>query len=169
MCGGTTINPCPLQLPSIRVYPRVCGGTCLASSQSGGHVRSIPACAGEPRTHDHLPERVCAAVYPRVCGGTRMAGQSGNAGSIPACAGEPRRGGQRRDNLQPVYPRVCGGTVRRLAGRSVEHDGSIPACAGEPIAVCDSCGSTYAASGLSPRVRGNQALGAAALASVHRY
>ena len=75
-------------MSSIRVYPRVCGGTCrlyaktkwkwglsprlrgnrsaIRSRQSGG--RSIPASAGEPC----LSCRTTTApgVYPRVCGGT---------------------------------------------------------------------------------------------------
>ena len=71
-----------------RVYPRVCGGTAAVQPDgvAGGGlsprvrgnrhrrtssflcVRSIPACAGEPRSasaHIRL-----FAVYPRVCGGT---------------------------------------------------------------------------------------------------
>ena len=51
--------------------------------------------------------------------------------SIPACAGEPTRQGGHPDGAE-VYPRVCGGTPR-------------PCCRG------------WSKSGLSPRVRGNQA------------
>ena len=75
-----------------RVYPRVCGGTSLLTqlqqwyrglsprvrgnhfrvSGKGVHLRSIPACAGEPhaRNNPWLP----ATVYPRVCGGTCLNG-----------------------------------------------------------------------------------------------
>ena len=112
-----------------KVYPRVCGGTdcgdcercqdCGLSPRVRGnlllpltdlvYVRSIPACAGEPRSGS--PREGWGAVYPRVCGGTfcrlaaceRLLGlsprvrgnhgggwrQGGNGGSIPACAGEP--------------------------------------------------------------------------------
>ena len=133
------------------VYPRVCGGTAEAyynpdavpglsprvrGNLIGGDVvdgqrRSIPACAGEPRTGVIAMRR--GRVYPRVCGGTHVKITTASAGpglsprvrgnpifqddfvpswrSIPACAGEPsaRRPapGRRR-----VYPRVCGGTVR---------------------------------------------------------
>ena len=53
-------------------------------------------------------------------------------GSIPACAGEPTRRPLTR-YWRSVYPRVCGGTVYDV------------------VEVCKE-------SGLSPRVRGNQAL-----------
>ena len=75
-------------LRSIRVYPRVCGGTIgrLASGEfspglsprvRGNHkpgglhderTGSIPACAGEPKCFSG--ERGLSRVYPRVCGGT---------------------------------------------------------------------------------------------------
>ena len=103
-----------------------------------------------------VPKRVSmVSVYPRVCGGTlyssmnslRCFGLSprvrGNRAprlqlrrsprSIPACAGEPGRRSARR--RQPgVYPRVCGGTPFTLHWIVAEM-------------------------GLSPRVRGNRALG----------
>ena len=111
------------------VYPRVCGGTTDGGSPDGaldglsprvrGNLaappttcaiaRSIPACAGEPRsTTDHLRN---STVYPRVCGGTL------NIASPPS--------------VQPgLSPRVRGNppatTYRNLCR------GSIPACAGEP-------------------------------------
>ena len=70
------------------VYPRVCGGTCVderaalpdeglsprvrgnqhAPSCFANCTRSIPACAGEPRSVSQDARR--AQVYPRVCGGT---------------------------------------------------------------------------------------------------
>ena len=151
------------------VYPRVCGGTAglttereldagLSPRVRGNpgdeqrgvfRRRSIPACAGEPRSESwHCP---AYQVYPRVCGGTvavqwRKATGKGlsprvrgnrNAvrphqrglGSIPACAGEPPKSPTTAAN-SPVYPRVCGGTAAAW---------SIKAASG----------------GLSPRVRGN--------------
>ena len=153
-----------------RVYPRVCGGTvsraCRASARAGlsprvrgNHfdarprwpaLRSIPACAGEPRAGQR--GRATQRVYPRVCGGTfiipvgaagvkglspRVRGNPEHAGrvqvqvrSIPACAGEPLDGAVFRLNAE-VYPRVCGGTcvLRYQRARGP---------------------------GLSPRVRGNR-------------
>ena len=110
--------------------------------------RSIPACAGEPRSRRAGEDG--AAVYPRVCGGTWPADHTvplsaglsprvrGNQpsrsrhpdvnGSIPACAGEPRRR-RRRCPGWTVYPRVCGGTRKELQNSK--------------------------SMGLSPRVRGN--------------
>ena len=115
--------------PASRVYPRVCGGTVSTPSSDVGRmglsprvrgnprgqrrsavrVRSIPACAGEPRNSPTPYPLV--KVYPRVCGGTisrihRIYARNGlsprvrgNLGfddprgrlyrSIPACAGEP--------------------------------------------------------------------------------
>ncbi len=115
--------------------------------------RSIPACAGEPRSACRQCQRL--GVYPRVCGGTdshlhrrrhrrRHKGLSprvrGNRGglclsgtrrrSIPACAGEPPPGRQDPGRCR-VYPRVCGGTKFLHDVLSVGQ-------------------------GLSPRVRGNQ-------------
>ena len=153
-----------------KVYPRVCGGTTQHAGDrryyhglsprvrgnpgndapSVGHIRSIPACAGEPSPS--VSELAAYRVYPRVCGGTRdrngveyaAPGLSprvrGNLdpvlvrprlrGSIPACAGEPTDV-IRRYKSRRVYPRVCGGTIRCLP----------PA---------------RRALGLSPRVRGNR-------------
>ena len=75
---------------SLRVYPRVCGGTKTILHPSAARIglsprvrgnqiphaldstlrRSIPACAGEPMFKP-LP-RYATSVYPRVCGGTSM-------------------------------------------------------------------------------------------------
>ena len=152
------------------VYPRVCGGTSDAtawrrawrglSPRVRGNLktsknqpplcRSIPACAGEPRTPRR--DEVAKRVYPRVCGGTCWNGRqrwtigglsprvrgnprrrrrpAGRQRSIPACAGEPPSGG-RGARVSRVYPRVCGGTLRADRTRTV-------------------------AAGLSPRVRGNR-------------
>ena len=148
--------------------PRVRGNPHPPRRQCLCH-RSIPACAGEPRSRPGPP--AAPRVYPRVCGGTRkrVAGPEpqiglsprvrGNRswvrggyplkGSIPACAGEP------------VLSRWPAGVA-----------GSIPACAGEPSdenefvllvevypRVCGGTSTLVAISqllpGLSPRVRGN--------------
>ena len=153
----------------LRVYPRVCGGTqhprpsnndihglsprVRGNLVSRGHVvgwiRSIPACAGEPKCR--CANWSASGVYPRVCGGTRRPGRAlghrlglsprvrGNhdrlverwrdEGSIPACAGEPLSCWPWVSRCT-VYPRVCGGTE--------------PTDEGAEIVM-----------GLSPRVRGN--------------
>ena len=89
------------------VYPRVCGGTSWASRQPGADwglsprvrgnrpncgvvgpmTRSIPACAGEPRTGISRSRR--ARVYPRVCGGTsrRRCRRSWRGGLSPRVRG----------------------------------------------------------------------------------
>ena len=167
-CAGEPI-PVIWSPGSSPVYPRVCGGTLIwpeagdvdkgLSPRVRGNqhpvmthradIRSIPACAGEPR-----PVHAAAfhsAVYPRVCGGTgfgnhkafllyglspRVRGNQRAAryttieqGSIPACAGEPRRRFDTR-NRRRVYPRVCGGTSDCYISQDIDQ-------------------------GLSPRVRGN--------------
>ena len=154
----------------LKVYPRVCGGTC-------GVVRRIPEGWGlSPRVRGNPSWR------PRFVGGRR---------SIPACAGEPG-GPPTALACRRVYPRVCGGTTQ-LIFCTHEHQGlsprvrgnrhpmstvrpgvgSIPACAGEPGRCSQSlvqravyprvCGGTtegqlglLTVAGLSPRVRGNQ-------------
>ena len=158
------------QLPNWpRVYPRVCGGTCLMSSNT----------------------LIAAGLSPRVRG--NPVGQRHRAackGSIPACAGEPESSVIFVKSSR-VYPRVCGGTARRRAFHEQQQGlsprvrgnlrlgdsnpraiGSIPACAGEPPGSGRHrnkprvyprvCGGTseetwYTAeeAGLSPRVRGN--------------
>ena len=78
---------------SIKVYPRVCGGThgvaadCLLAHGLSPRVRGNP----------------CQTRISKRC-----------VGSIPACAGEPPavHSGQAH---RRVYPRVCGGTYRRTA------------------------------------------------------
>ena len=154
----------------IWVYPRVCGGTHSLldmNHELGGlspRVRgnpsfsdsvlevlgSIPACAGEPEKR--LWSITITGVYPRVCGGTYL--------------------NQKLSYVRPgLSPRVRGNLSQKLS--TIRREGSIPACAGEP---CIShwyltlskvyprvCGGTAlanprstAASGLSPRVRGNR-------------
>ena len=91
------------------VYPRVCGGTARPVAIVAVALRSIPACAGEPRvTFAPYHEE---EVYPRVCGGTAWRVRTMN-------------------NRQGLSPRVRGnhGVRREPNGAS----GSIPACAGEP-------------------------------------
>ena len=170
-CAGEP-RPTPCPTWSRPVYPRVCGGTLSTrihraavmglSPRVRGNLAeagakpakkgSIPACAGEPSTRTvSVDSRV---VYPRVCGGTQADGAGhdfagglsprvrGNpilatldttpARSIPACAGEPPASRSWR-SAGPVYPRVCGGTARQVRCQEPQH-------------------------GLSPRVRGNQAL-----------
>ena len=129
--------------------PRVRGNR-RPMEQAAGHIRSIPACAGEPPTL--LTYGPSIGVYPRVCGGTTscnltptpVSGLSprvrGNPlyeivlrcgeRSIPACAGEPSTLATSADSIW-VYPRVCGGTA--FFGSLLQH-----------------------AHGLSPRVRGNR-------------
>ena len=168
-CAGEPSNPSTSRQQA-EVYPRVCGGTqptcsnCIRRSGLSPRVRgnrrwpdavsrfgrSIPACAGEPRSGWARTRR--KRVYPRVCGGTlakasgsglcpglsprvrgnrptaRLAGQ--HLGSIPACAGEPVFSAMMPE-LPPVYPRVCGGTVKAVTGGA-------------------------SVTGLSPRVRGNR-------------
>ena len=168
-CAGEPTPGARLEQPT-GVYPRVCGGTknirrrniakCGLSPRVRGNLRayrhltpalrSIPACAGEPRSGQC--RRVLYAVYPRVCGGTagcyaaqsaarglspRVRGNPASTaacaaiiGSIPACAGEPGAIDAFR-NSHGVYPRVCGGT--RPVNRGC-----------------------YRFPGLSPRVRGNR-------------
>ncbi len=155
---------------SMRVYPRVCGGTTGSQTphnQSKGlsprvrgnpgqtcpvfrPLRSIPACAGEPGSGAEAAADL--RVYPRVCGGTGLHRQPG-----------PLRNG--------LSPRVRGNPLR--TGTSGTSGRSIPACAGEPCpgpcARCGTgvyprvCGGTQqgrpgcnAPVGLSPRVRGNR-------------
>ena len=88
-CAGEPWQSRTTQI-SVKVYPRVCGGTFWTSignySRKGlsprvrGNltrfllepflVRSIPACAGEPATKAVAALR--NEVYPRVCGGTGL-------------------------------------------------------------------------------------------------
>ena len=164
-----------------KVYPRVCGGTCVGKIY-GCHI---------------------VGLSPRVRGNLEPIAIATNAtGSIPACAGEPVID-PLRQLLRTVYPRVCGGTRRflvpdiavqglspRVRGNHVKLAltvgtlGSIPACAGEPRRIWDPqsnqsvyprvCGGTHSGRsiagadvGLSPRVRGNRN-GAPALQSLKR-
>ena len=66
MCGGTATDR-NSDMPGMGLSPRVRG-----NPEEVGilkvHLRSIPACAGEPRCRKHTYAN--AEVYPRVCGGT---------------------------------------------------------------------------------------------------
>ena len=151
------------------VYPRVCGGTPVATNPASGRAGLSPRLRG-----NHWPP------VDRSCPGR----------SIPASAGEPRREVV-RPCLHEVYPRVCGGTAEdgtpfqakgglspRLRGNPnftfdvPSASGSIPASAGEPPRarsqehssrvyprVCggtaDLQGLSPEQQGLSPRLRGN--------------
>ena len=74
--------------------PRVRGNRLLLrvydTTDTGG-LRSIPACAGEPRPpHSTLSRTTARGLSPRVRGNPRRPGPAGSSvWSIPACAGEP--------------------------------------------------------------------------------
>ena len=155
---------------TLRVYPRVCGGTLHAAAMGAddyglsprvrgnlsevlalaGEPGSIPACAGEPAWAASGIQRT--GVYPRVCGGTTAMTD-------------------KQINLKGLSPRVRGNQSAVSVGG--EMLGSIPACAGEPVhrkplgffsgvypRVCGGtripANSRIAIMGLSPRVRGNR-------------
>ena len=168
-CAGEPRAGTP-DVPALRVYPRVCGGTLtkradrlhqyglsprVRGNRNGGVVLrtslgSIPACAGEPSTSwDGCSG---SGVYPRVCGGTCAAPKG-------------------RTAMPGLSPRVRGNPLGALERAFLA--GSIPACAGEPSRCSRSsratrvyprvCGGTDPAGspvpvcqGLSPRVRGNR-------------
>ena len=160
----------PVPRTGQRVYPRVYGETADVLSfvghskglsprvrgnqvqelRRGDYQGSIPACTGKPWRHRRRRDK--RRVYPRVYGETLSSWPTprwswglsprvrGNpdirphteavAGSIPACTGKPQSRSRRR--FRPwVYPRVYGETSFSVT--------TLPA-----------------ATGLSPRVRGNQ-------------
>ena len=151
-CGGTWfVAPVPIPIPGLS--PRVRGNRQTGAGRQQTE-RSIPARAGEPPAIPRFSS--LSPVYPRACGGTgtlpqyrqcrsglspRVRGnpnparlRSAPSGSIPARAGEPANAGTLP--VAPwVYPRACGGTSRL----ALPYRRSL---------------------GLSPRVRGNQAVGA---------
>ena len=127
-CAGEPFVHCTIS-HSVRVYPRVCGGTNEAAKKANRDKGLSPRVRGNRA----LPQR------------NRTQWRS-----IPACAGEPRSA-ETAFQLCRVYPRVCGGTpdwylgMRRYTGlsprvrgnpshraRQYARHGSIPACAGEP-------------------------------------
>ena len=136
-------------MESIRVYPRVCGGTHrwkppvkrklglsprMRGNPEGRRVPlcwygSIPAYAGEPPTaasHGSIP-----SVYPRVCGGTGAcnAMREAKPGLSPRMRGN-RDGGGDSVGWGGLSPRMRGNPnlIAKTAGRCR----SIPAYAGEP-------------------------------------
>ena len=108
--------------PRVRGNPR-------ADPDPESYSRSIPACAGKPRSG--CPNAGFRQVHPRVCGETqascfgpklfpgpspRVRGNpeqpaiaAAQGGSIPACAGKPAPG-RPQDQEWRVHPRVCGET-----------------------------------------------------------
>ena len=114
---------------TVKVYPRVCGGTQakmlrqpvavglsprvrgnqITTPPPKGNGGSIPACAGEPTSAS--PVAHATRVYPRVCGGTEL-------------------GQGKHRHVQGLSPRVRGNPMRWL--RRIATWRSIPACAGEP-------------------------------------
>ena len=115
-------------------------------------TRSIPACAGSPRSMTTMRGR--REVYPRVCGVTnlnvihtdadeglsprvrghrrQMTTAPTRGGSIPACAGSPD---PPHDASSPpgVYPRVCGVTYP-IADEEIRQTGLSPRVRGHPPA-----------------------------------
>ena len=73
---------------TLRVYPRVCGGT------NATHEMMEPEDGLSPRVRGNLRRDIDKCAY---------------RGSIPACAGEPDSPAP-ASGACPVYPRVCGGT-----------------------------------------------------------
>ena len=127
-CAGEPLGAAPRQRRA-GVYPRLCGGTTgsgkslsamagLSPPVRGNHCSmciqcsrfgSIPACAGEPHTHDVSGHRDLG-LSPPVRGNLKPRRRKSNLfGSIPACAGEPSIPEVGR-GVGGVYPRLCGGT-----------------------------------------------------------
>ena len=168
-CAGEPIES-HLHQALEKVYPRMCGGTCILE--------------GAPFE--------LAGLSPHVRGNLFLAmTRTGHHGSIPACAGEPVFR-VLTTRIPQVYPRMCGGTIesffRRLSRQGLSphvrgnpaglppadrKPGSIPACAGEPCSrgtpswmsrvYPRMCGGTEDEAlfrpqhrGLSPHVRGNR-------------
>ena len=110
MCGGTAL------LHAERLFreglsPRV-RGNLLPPAEGAEKLRSIPACAGEPRPPSSSSR--ATRVYPRVCGGTHplQAERAWELGLSPRVPGEPRLHVHKLKYTR-VYPRVCGGTILR--------------------------------------------------------
>ena len=116
--------------PIKTVYPRVCGGTRRPRSRPRQRQGLSPRVRGNL---NNLPKSSLEDRSIPACAGNRIRGDVGSnrEGSIPACAGEPFNKAYGK-NWYMVYPRVCGGTPSRYARR-------------------------FQPTGLSPRVRGNQA------------
>ena len=128
MCGGT-ISSISISRRERGLSPRVRGNLHERDRKEGDNG-SIPACAGEP-----IERMICqssdSGLSPRVRGNPEALPRSfEKVRSIPACAGEPIATTPSSSRIR-VYPRVCGGTDKP----------------GFPV---------LAATGLSPRVRGNR-------------
>ena len=128
VCGEAFITPTPSLVPwgpSPRVRGSLRGRPC-----AGSRVRSIPACAGKPMTHDVI--LYIKGVHPRVCGeaGRSAFGGSADGGPSPRVRGSPKRF---RDPADPLR--------------------SIPACAGKPT----SSAPISSSSRVHPRVCGEAA------------
>ncbi len=127
-CAGEP-GPVDVLRRTLRVYPRVCGGTTSGAASATRRRGLSLRVRGNPEGR-----RQVFVLH----------------GSIPACAGEPDRP-RRRPPGPRVYPRVCGGTAAmrmrlsmwaglsprvrgnlRQRGEVQRRRGSIPACAGEP-------------------------------------
>ena len=109
VCGGTQYWPRLVSMFS-GLSPRVRGNPCRGRT-SRRRLRSIPACAGEPRPLAAIG--TLRAVYPRVCGGTDLWCQADGT-------------------FQGLSPRVRGNLVDSWT--RLNEWRSIPACAGEPSA-----------------------------------
>ena len=107
-CAGEPSLPTSRSM-TIKVYPRVCGGT-------GGEVAILSLVFGlSPRVRGNLD---CFQF------------QQFRHGSIPACAGEPYIDEYRHEDTR-VYPRVCGGTDS-LPKLMNKYDGLSPRVRGNP-------------------------------------
>ena len=148
MCGGTSLGRATFGLDT-GLSPRVRGNP-FRHLERPHRQRSIPACAGEPRSSAAMLSST--RVYPRVCGGTRFTasrcsrrwglsprvrgnpardpGSASRRRSIPACAGEPSACMQRQVRAAGLSPRVRGNPG--AGGGCRRRHRSIPACAGEP-------------------------------------
>ena len=141
-----------LVFPPARVYPRGCGGACIAACEIirvGGLSprvrgsqprrkackvarRSIPAGAGEPASS--TPSTPTGGVYPRGCGG------AGDDISPPSSTNglSPRVRGASHYRMTPfiawgLSPRVRGSRIKH--SRHIPYPRSIPAGAGSRFVI----------------------------------
>ncbi len=129
MRGGTVCPPVKQrQLQGLSPHAR---GNQLAQAFLSKKVGPIPACAGEPRSHNDVSKR--ARAYPRMRGGTLGTLKVSNA-------------------FRGLSPHARGNLD------AIAHDavllGPIPACAGEPVNIV----STYYLRGAYPRMRGGTSI-----------
>ena len=133
------------------VHPRVCGEHAVDRVLGVGHVRFIPACAGNTRTAPSptLPP----PVHPRVCGEHPRAtsAEAWEDRFIPACAGNTRPPQVASSTSTGSSPRVRG-TPNSPRTSIMSHTVHPRVCREHPVTVPLSmveCGS-------SPRVRGTR-------------